>query len=158
MCSARWLVPLMCFVASCAEPTASIGDGTYYGYEITPQFVDPVQPEGVWFRRSELIVRGSRVELRSTQGIVLDGKVLSVGNPAVPIYDGTIEILGGRILVGLRLIDCEYCDPIAEDAPLPSKRIREYIVHAYDDGSFEINRVRYYSDENRRPYWMPQVE
>jgi hypothetical protein len=145
-------------VAGCAERAPSVNDGTYYGYE--PRIsLSPDQPEAVWFNSHVLTVRGASVELRKSAGYVLGEEVFSsASDGGFRTFDGTLKALGGRTLVGLRQLTCDYCEPPAEDAPLPSKRVREYVLIPFEDGSFEVDHVRFYADENQRSYWMPRAQ
>jgi hypothetical protein len=140
--------------ASCTTDVASIGDGTYYGYE-SRSSVSPDEPDAVWFNENVLTVDAGEVRLEKAPRYLLDGKIwASASDGGFRTFDGSIQTLGGRTLVGLRQLACDYCEPPPGDGPLPSKRIREYVVLSNDDGTFELDRVLYSADRNKRPFWL----
>jgi hypothetical protein len=142
-------------VAGCATETSFVPDGTYYGFEPHAN-LSPDDPYAIWFHRNVMSVRGGKVRIDKSPRVFTGGRVLaSASDGGFRTYEGSIEVVSGRTLVALRQITCEYCEPPPGDGPLPSKRIREYIVGFNDDGSFELDHVSYSADE-RRPYWLPR--
>jgi hypothetical protein len=76
------------------------------------------------------------------------GEVISsASDGGFPVYEGALETVGGRMVVRLRKISCDYCG-IPVDDPLPSRIEREYIVRFIADGSFELDRVVYSTKPN----------
>jgi len=141
-------------VGACTRTAAPIGDGTYYGYEPTIS-ISSDQPDAIWFNKNVLVVRNGNVQLEKSPRYLLNGRVVaSASDGGFRTFEGSAQVLGGRTLVGLRQITCDYCEPPPGDGPLPSKRVREYIVVLNSDGSLELDHVRYSTDRDERPFWL----
>ena len=143
----------------CARNEPAVSDGVYYGHEARSN-VSPDEPEAVWFNENVLTIRAGSVRLEKAPRYLLEGRVFSsASDGGFRTFEGAIEQLGGRTIVGLRQLTCDYCEPPPGDGPLPSTRVREYVVLFNEDGTFELDHVRYSTDKSERPHWLTyQIE
>jgi hypothetical protein len=157
-CSSLALIASLLSVG-CSKDAAPISDGTYYGFELRTS-ASPDIPDAVWFNENVLTVQAGNVRLEKSPRYLLHGSVFaSASDGGFRTFDGSVRDLGGRTLVALRQLTCDYCEPPPGDGPLPSRRSREYIALPNEDGTFELDHVRYSRDKNERPSWLTyQIE
>jgi hypothetical protein len=147
----RWaaFASAICVLAyGCGPSPSLLNDGTYVGYEAMANVSPEEDPDAFWYHRSVLRVAGDAVTIEQFPMYLSRGEVISsASDGGFPVYGGTVERVGGRTLVRLRKISCDYCG-IPVDEPLPSRIEREYIVRFIADGSFELDRVVYGTKPN----------
>jgi hypothetical protein len=147
----RWAVfasAIYLLACGCGPSPSMLKDGTYIGYEPMANISPEEDPDAFWYHRSVLRVAGHAVTIEQFPMYLSRGEVISsASDGGFPVYEGTVERVGGRTLVRLRKISCDYCG-IPVDDPLPSRIEREYIVRFIADGSFEFDRVVYSTKPN----------
>lgn len=149
----RWTLcscVLFVLASGCAPSAPTIKDGVYVGYEGMANVSPEQDPDAFWYHKSVLHVSAGKARIEQFPMYLSRGEVISsASDGGFPVFDGTVERIGGRTLVRLRKISCDYCG-IPRDDPLPSRIEREYIVRFMPDGSFELDRVVYSTKPNPR--------
>jgi hypothetical protein len=146
---------VLAVVAVGCDRAPTIADGLYYGYEPMAN-LSPDDPGAYWYRENEFTVDNGRVHLEGYPRTLINGQVFaSASDGGFPVFEGSLEQVAGRTLVSLRKVSCDYCGELVDD-PLPSRKVREYIVFFEPTGAFEVDRVTYHLEPNTRLHWVPR--
>jgi len=144
------VVLLLLAAAGCAS-TPLIPSGTYFGYESLCNLSSEEDPDAYWFHENTLTVKGNEVQLEKAPRHLSKGKVwASASDGGFFTYKGTMEHVGGRLVITFRDVKCDYCARRVDAPP-----VEEYIVPLAEDGTFHVNHVRYSKERNAELSWKP---